>query len=193
MVKTHLLRREKSGQRRGRSVKLISMEESWKASTFLTSNFSLDFSKRPVSTAYVDAVQNEKRELLLWDVRVWYPLTPFVEWDFHKLGVALRWIGKIPSNVAILDTEIKNRILIIVYLSPSHQLPSTFLRSIMKKRDNWKGNQRSQSCDELHQIFLINSRRQQRDENFDGLFARASSLVKLVNQSAANYATKIRE
>lgn len=124
MVKTHLLRREKSGQRRGRSVKLISMEESWKASTFLTSNFSLDFSKRPVSTAYVDAVQNEKRELLLWDVRVWYPLTPFVEWDFHKLGVALRWIGKIPSNVAILDTEIKNRILIIVYLSPSHQLSS---------------------------------------------------------------------
>lgn len=113
--------------------------------------FNVEFLSRLLETPCIHRVrgQNEKRELLLWDVRVWYPLTPFVEWDFHKLGVALRWIGKIPSNVAILDTEIKNRILIIVYLSPSHQLPSTFLRSIMKKRDNWKGNQRSQSGADL--------------------------------------------
>lgn len=73
---------KREGQRG--SVKLISMEESWKASTFLTSNFSLDFSKRPgrlypprTWTLYKMEKGNFYYETFESSIR--RPLTPFVE------------------------------------------------------------------------------------------------------------------
>lgn len=149
------------------------MEESWKASTFLTSNFSLDFSKRPgrlypprTWTLYKMEKGNFYYETFESSIR--RPLTPFVEWDFHKLGVALRRIGKIHPT---WPSEIKNRILIIVYFYRPYLSTSLHLLFVQL----WKSATIERAIKDLKAAPPPNFPNQDdnKETNFDGVFARA--------------------